>query len=171
MKKWIAVLAFCLLPTLALAQTWHGPSIIGGAGVGYGVSGPETKGTFVYQFAGVKLKSLEAGAVYICYQRGFVQGTDVGGAGGKLVLTDQWTSCPGFTWVFGLGFLDNLQPLQDQTPLKAGLTFDGGLSYDASEWLDIGVYGSAWDRGGQADWFMSIFGVIKDPQKLIPGLK
>jgi hypothetical protein len=169
MKKILAVIVLCLLPSLALAQ-WVGPTVIGGAGVGYGVSGPENAQTFVYQFAGVKVKQLDAGAVYLCYQRGFAQGSEVGGSGGKLVLADQWGHCPSFSWVFGLGFLDNLQPLQDETPLKAGLTFDAGLSYDASQWFDIGVYGSAWDRGGRADWFLSIFGVIKDPQRLIPGM-
>jgi hypothetical protein len=170
MKKLIAVLAICLLPVVAQAQTW-GPTTIAGAGVGYAVSGPESHQTFVYQYAGLRIKQLDKGSVYACFQRGFVQGGDVGGIGGKLVLADQWKAMPAFTWVFGLGVLDNLQPLEDQTPLKVGLTFDGGITYDASQWLDVGIYGSAWDRGGKADWFISIVGVLKDVQGLIPGIK
>lgn len=170
MKKWIVVFGIlCLLPAVAVAQ-WQSPTIVGGAGVGYGFSGPEIHRTFVYQFVGLHVKELTNGAVYLCFQRGFPQGTEVGGIGGKLLLVSQWRRLPDFTWSMGLGFLDNLQPLQDESPMKAGLTFDGGLSYDVNDWMDIGVYGSAWDRGGNADWFLSIFGSVKDPQRLL-GLK
>lgn len=201
MKKTLTIIGLAILASILMVapcfsqdqtdETW-GPETIGGAGVGYGIDGSYTRQTFVYQFAGLKLKTLDFGAIFLCYQRGFIEGTDVGGNGAKIILADRWTKAPDFTWLMGLGFIDNIKAIEDGTELKAALTVDGGLTYSASQWIEIGIYGQAWDtrtefspdlpieatsagieseepRGGTS-WSISVVGVIKDPLDLISGL-
>lgn len=170
MRKWIALsLALCLFPTVAVAQTW-GPSVIGGAGVGYGVSGPEVEQTYVVQYAGIRALALPGASVYACWQRGLIPGLGIGGNGAELLLVSQWRDCQSLSMLAGLGFLQNLQGIQDSTDLKAGLTFMGGVSYDVTDLVDVGAIVVALDRGTRADWCITALLTIKDPQKLIPGL-
>lgn len=185
-------LIFCM-PLSAVAQDAEfGPSTIGGAGVGYAVDGPDSRETFLVQFAGLRLFSPAGSSVYACYQRGTIEGLDVGGSGAKFVLADRWRQAPDFTWLLGLGFLDNIKSITDGTDLKTGLTFEGGITYDASRWIEFGLFASAWERGpepiaptdaivagedpsakkrgGRVSWLIVLTGIIKDPLSLIPGV-
>ncbi|MEW5876261.1 MAG: hypothetical protein AB1752_13915 [Candidatus Zixiibacteriota bacterium] len=182
-----------LIPIVAQAQKDedYGPSAIAGAGVGLAVEGPDTRETFLTQFVGLRVLTPEGAAVYACYQRGTIEGLGIGGNGAKVVLADRWTQLPDFTWLLGLGFLDNIKAIADGTDLKAGLTFEGGITYDASRWIEIGLFGSAWERGvdplppsslpavsgeveerrgGRVSWLIMLTGIIKEPLKLVPGL-
>jgi len=150
-------------------STSWGPATIAGAGVGYGVSGPNLHELFTVQYVGLKVLSLDKAATYACYQHGAIEGTQVGGNGGRLILASQWSDVPQCSWLVGIGFLDNIDELKNGT-LASGLTFDGGLSYSANDWLELAGYAFAWDRGTRFSWVLTFSMAIKDPQRLIPGL-
>ncbi len=151
-----------------LPSSW-GPTTVAGAGVGYGVSGPDTRELFTVQYVGAKLMSLDKAAIYGCYQHGVVEGTRIGGDGARLILASQWNDVPQFTWLAGIGFLSRVQELADST-LDFGLTFDGGLSYTANDYLEVTIYTFACDRGRQFGWSVMAGLTLKDWQKLVPGL-
>ena len=167
MFRKLTIMVAVLLLTAAPALAW-GPSLIGGAGVGYGLTGPDDGRTFVVQYAGAKILTLDQAAVYLCYQHGGIEGVSgVGGNGGRAILASSFRAAPAFSALIGIGFLENLQP--DGTSLDAGLTADGGLSYDVSDWIEAAVYGMAWDRGDRASWAITFSLIVKDPQRIIPG--
>lgn len=149
-------------------SSW-GPSMIAGAGIGYGVSGPDRRELFTIQYAGLRVLALEGAATYACYQHGMVEGTEVGGNGARLIFVSGWRQVPDFSWLMGIGFLDHIQELRDST-LDVGMTWDGGLSYSPNDWLELAIYAFAWDRGPRFSWALTFSMAIKDPQRLIPGL-
>ena len=164
-KLLVAVTAVLLMSSPALA--W-GPSLIGGAGVGKCVTGPDDGETFVTQYAGAKLKDVGNGAVYACYQHASINGvTGVGGDGAKLIFAASFKKVPCLSTLFGVGFLSKLQPNGDS--YDAGLTVDAGISWDVSDWMDVAIHGTAWDRGSAASWPVMLLFTVKDPQILFPG--
>lgn len=167
MRKILIALAVVLLAA-SPALAW-GPTFIGGAGVGIAVTGPDDGRTFVTQYAGAKVGDFNTAALYACYQHASIDGVaDVGGDGARLIFAASLKKATCLSTLFGIGFLDDLQP--DGTGgYKTGLTADGGLSYDASEWMEVSVYGSAWDRGDATSWSVMLGLTLKDPQRIIPG--
>ena len=125
-----------------------GPDVMAGAGIGYGVDGPNQQNTFVTQYAGFKARGFKTAAIYIFYQHASVPGSaSVGGDGGKAMLISESKHSPDWTLGVGLGFLTNIRGNPENGSLGGGVTFEGLLGYTWSEWLALSVNGNAWDRG------------------------
>lgn len=178
MKRWgiiILMIAAVLLlaapvATAADSTAW-GPSILSGIGVAYAVHGPANREWFTNAYAGAKVLQLDHGAVYACYQYVASENADWGGNGAKLMLTQAWKDVPQFTWGTGIGFISKIKERPDTTSTKiAGLSFDGALSYDASQLIDITAFVTAVDGGPRFHFMVAVLFTLKDAQKLIPGL-
>jgi hypothetical protein len=166
----LAALVIMTLPALAAADTTYawGPTTFGSVGVAYAVAGPANHQHFTCALGAVKFKQLPHGAVYLMYQYSATENRSWGGSGARAMLLDQWRKVPEITWGVGLGFIDDIQQKPDGG-LIPGLEFDGTVSYDVSDWLDLSAFGLAADGGDDFHWMVAFALTVKAPDKLLPG--
>ncbi len=177
MRKILFIALALLVPVSAQAQepvkTW-GPDFIAGAGVGYGSPGPGLRSAFVSEFIGLKVRGFAAGALYTAYQHGTVPGmAGMGGHGAKAMFMSPWKKHSDWVLGAGAGFLADLRGDPANGNRKAGLTAEGLLGYNWSEWFEIVAHANAWDLGdvdGDGDNDVGWFGqVLITFKKDIPG--
>ena len=160
----ILVLAAVLMAVPALAGDTT--KTIAGFGIGHGVTGTQSHETFTFAFAGARLATLDEGVVYGVYQRGDVQGSEIGGHGASIIYAQPIQKLKSVWLMVDLGILNDIATNADGD-LVPGLTIGAGLSWQATDKMNLDCYLKAWDTG--PDFSAIVYGALhlENPLEII----
>jgi len=169
MKRLLTLLIlFTLLASPALAEDTSRVLTVGGATVGYAMDGPDDGRTFASYFAGVRVKGSGPLNVFTVLQQINIEGGPTG-TGGKLIAQNEWRGAKGLSTLLDVGFATNMAVKSDGSK-TTGITFGGGLAFEAGDVLGFLLYGTAVDRGPDFSWAINVGIFAIDPLSLIPGM-
>lgn len=171
MKTLLVIAIVLMTPVVSNAIDLN---LVGGAAIAYNAVGPDHdagNNWNLYYYAGTRVVEFgepsSGNSLWGIVHHVGVEGTDVSGWGGKVAVVSKIQQTD-FYLLSGLGFVEGFATNSDGTQTGA-LYGDFGLSWDASELIDVAVGLQAIDRG--PEFGLSIHGtfIITDPTSLFGG--
>lgn len=154
------------------AVEYEAPKTIGGAMVGFGVSGEHKQGgVFASYFAGLNVtperlrKRFPKSNLFLAGQQVDVA-SGGSGFGLKAVLQNRWSGVPELSTLLDVGFASDVATNADGE-MVTGITVGGGLNYMTGDLLGFFIYGNGIDTGDAFDWWIALGIVAIDPTTLL----